>query len=264
MTGMTRRTLLGGVFTSIAVPAMAGRDDDPRPLSGPKSGHTRQPYRALRRWPVPPDNVPNHAYAEANKLLLAGPASARRVVMMGDSLTYNWDRYARPFFRQHGLVDRGIGGETSAQMLLRFGDDVVALKPQVVHIMAGTNDLAALRRPYDGELTRRNIEAMTTQARDAGIRVIMASVPPATGFRWGPAAGHAMKALNGWIHDLCDRNGYTYCDYWPVLRGTGDWLKPQYSRDKVHPNPAAYAVMGPVLLAAIDAALKSPSRNATR
>lgn len=266
MTDMTRRMLLGGAFSAIAFPALAGRDDDAKPVTSPKHFRTRyHPYRAVhRRWPVPPDNVPNPAYAGANKALLAGPASARRVVMMGDSITYNWDTMSRPFFRQHGLVDRGIGGETSAQMLLRFAPDVVELKPQAVHIMAGTNDLAALRRRYDGDLTRRNIEAMAKQATEAGIRVILASVPPATGFRWGPPAEAALKALNGWINDLCTRNGYTYCDYWPVLRGNGDRLKPGYSRDSVHPNPTAYAVMGPVLLAAIDAALKTPSRNATR
>ena len=266
MTDVTRRTLLGGVFTTIALPAMAGRDDDPRPATGPKRRfYTRHRYRALgRRWPVPPENEPNLAYQGHNKLLLAGPASARRVVMMGDSITYNWDRFCRPFFTAHGLVDRGIGGETSAQMLLRFKPDVIELKPQAVHLMAGTNDLAALRHPYDGEATRRNIEAMATQADEAGIRVILASVTPASGFRWGKPAEDALKSLNGWINDLCGRNGYTYCDYWPVLRGTGDWLKPQYGRDKVHPNPAGYAVMGPVLLAAIDTALKSPSRNATR
>jgi lysophospholipase L1-like esterase len=183
---------------------------------------------------------------------------------MGDSITYNWEHMTRPFFKQHGLVDRGIGGETSAQMLLRFKPDVLELKPRVVHILAGTNDLAALRRPYDGELTRRNIEAMAAQANEAGIRVILASVTPATGFRWGPPAEVALTALNVWIHDLCTRNGYTYCDYWPVLRGMGNRLKPGYSRDSVHPNPAAYAAMGPVLLAAIDVALKNPSHNAKR
>ena len=176
--------------------------------------------------------------------------------MMGDSLTYDWDRFCRPFFKGHGLVGRGIGGETSAQMLMRFAPDVVELKPQAVHLMAGTNDLAALRRPYDGDETRKNIDAMAVLARDNGIRVILASVPPATGFRWGRPAQEALRSLNGWINDLCARNGYTYCDYWFVLRGTGDGLKPQYRQDRVHLNAAGYNAMGPVLLAAIDAALK--------
>jgi lysophospholipase L1-like esterase len=133
---------------------------------------------------------------------------------------------------------------------------VVELKRQAVHLMAGTNDLAALRRPYDGEVTRKNIDAMAMLAKDYGIRVIIASVPPATGFRWGKPAEEALKSLNGWINDLCARNGYTYCDYWPVLRGTDDGLKPPYRRDKVHLNTAGYVAMGPVLLGAIDAALK--------
>ena len=265
MPDMKRRTLLAGLFSVVSLPALA-RDDDMRPAAGAKQMRTRfAPHYTRRRWFRPvPDDVANPAYAEANKLALAGPASARRVVMMGDSITYNWDHMSKPFFRQHGLVDRGIGGETSAQMLMRFAPDVLELKPQAVHIMAGTNDLAALRRPYDGDETRRNIEAMATQAKNSGIRVILASVPPASGFRWGPPAEDALKSLNAWINDLCTQNGYTYCDYWPVLCGMGDRLKPQYSRDKVHPNAAGYSVMGPILLAAIDAALKSHPANATR
>ncbi|MEA2930025.1 MAG: hypothetical protein QOG38_2453 [Hyphomicrobiales bacterium] len=257
---MKRRALLGAVLASAALlvatgDALALRSQWPMRARAKRA-------RASPRWRRPvPDDTPDFAYEGANKAVLAGPASARRVVMMGDSITYNWDRFCRPFFKAHGLVDRGIGGETSAQMLMRFRPDVVALKPQAVHIMAGTNDLAALRRPYDGEATRKNIEAMAAQASDGGIRVILASVPPATGFGWGRPAEQALKSLNVWINDLCARNSYTYCDYWPVLRGTGDRLKPQYSRDKVHPNTAGYAVMGPVLLAAIDQALKRYSDN---
>jgi lysophospholipase L1-like esterase len=245
-----RRSLLGGALALLAASSEALALRSQWPL------HARR-----RRWwrpYLPPDDVPNLTYGGANKVVLAGPASARRVVMMGDSITHNWDRFCRPFFKQHGLVGRGIGGETSAQMLMRFSPDVVELKPQAAHIMAGTNDLAALRHPYDGETTRRNIEAMAALAKENGIAVILASVPPASGFisRTAEDPILALKDLNAWINDLCARNGYTYCDYWPVLRDTGDRLKRQYGRDTVHPNAAGYAVMGPVLLAAIDWALK--------
>lgn len=247
---MKRRALLGGVLTTAALLAVTGNVSAQDP-----------PPRRRARWSRPvPEDAPNFAYAGANKAALAGPASARRVVMMGDSITYNWERFDRPFFKPHGLVNRGIGGETAAQMLMRFAPDVVALTPKAVHIMAGTNDLAALRRPYDGAATRKSIAAMAAQAAAADIRVILASVTPATGFRWGKPAEAALKSLNIWINDLCTRSGYTYCDYWPVLRGTGDWMKPEYSRDKVHPNALAYAAMEPVLLAAIDTALKSQPR----
>jgi hypothetical protein len=89
-----------------------------------------------------------------------------------------------------------------------------------------------------------------------GLLASGASVPPASGFRWGKPAEEGLKSLNGWINDLCARNGYTYCDYWPVLRGMGDGLKPLYRRDKIHLNTAGYVAMEPVLLGAIDAALK--------
>jgi lysophospholipase L1-like esterase len=253
-----RRTLLKGILATAAVLAASG-DALALDWRWRRRARYAQPVRRAR-WSRPvPDDVANPAYAEANKAALAGPASARRVVMMGDSITYNWERFDRPFFKHFGLLGRGIGGETAAQMLLRFAPDVVELKPKAVHIMAGTNDLAALRRPYDGDLTRKNIEAMAEQAAASGVRVILASVPPATGFKWGKPAEVALKSLNVWINDLCARKGYTYCDYWPVLRGTGDGLKPEYSRDKVHPNAKAYVAMEPVLSAAIDEALKRQS-----
>jgi lysophospholipase L1-like esterase len=259
MHDMTRRMLLGGVFASLALPALARRDDDPQPVPGRtrvRTVYRRAPARH-HRWPVPPENEPNLAYQGHNRLLRAGPASARRVVMMGDSITYAWGHEQGVFFRQNGLVDRGIGGETSAQMLLRFDSDVIAVAPRIVHIMAGTNDLAALRHPYDGDATRRNIQAMAARAKEKDITVILASVPPASGFsspRREPGIV-SLKKLNVWIRDLCEKSGYTYCDYWPALR-FGDRLKPGYGKDGVHPNAAGYAVMGPVLLAAIDAALK--------
>jgi len=253
MPDMKRRMLLQGVLGAAAVLAVTG---DALALHSPRSARHAQPQRRVR-WSRPvPEDVANPAYAAANKAALAGPANARRVVMMGDSITYNWEKFDRPFFKQLGLLGRGIGGETAAQMLLRFEPDVVKLKPQAVHVMAGTNDLAALRRPYDADVTRKSIEAMAEQAAASGVRVILASVPPATGFRWGKPAEVALKDLNAWINDLCARKSYTYCDYWPVLRGTGDQLKPGFSRDKVHPNAQAYAAMEPVLSAAIDSALK--------
>ena len=251
MPDMKRRTLLRGLLAGAAMLA-ATRDALALRTQWPR--HARTTRYPVRRWGrrLPPDNVPNLAYAGANKLALVGPASERRAVMIGDSITNNWEHQARPFFKQHGLVGRGIGGETSAQMLMRFKPDAVELKPQAVHIMAGTNDIAAPRHPYDADLTRRNIETMADLAKKSGIAVILASVPPITNF---PKID-ALRSLNAWINDLCARSGYTYCDYWPVLQGPGGRMKAGYSRDEVDPNLAAYTVMAPVLLAAVDEALK--------
>lgn len=257
MSGMTRRMLLGGLFASIALPALA-RDDDMRPVGGPRRmrwgyGAPRRHYRGY----LPPENQANLGYQGHNKVLSHAPESARRVVMMGDSITYAWGRMQGAFFEQHGIVDRGIGGETSGQMLLRFSSDVLSLKPEVVHIMAGTNDIAAWRRPYNADLTRQNIQAMAEQAKDNGIIVILASVPPITNWvRRNPGDRvNTLRSLNDWIKDLCDKGDYTYCDYWPAMSGPGGRMKPGYARDGVHPTLAGYAAMNPVLLAAIDTAL---------
>jgi lysophospholipase L1-like esterase len=249
---MKRRALLGGLLAGAGMLAAAG-DALALRSQWPRRARVTS-YRIARwRWRRLRDDVPNISFAESNKLAIAAPASERRVVMLGDSITNGWERQARPLFQQHGLVARGIGGETSAQMLLRFKPDVVELKPQAVHIMAGTNDIAAPYRPYDPDLTRRNIEAMADLAKQNGIAVILASVPPITAF----SKLTSLRSLNAWINDLCVRSGYTYCDYWPVLHGPGDRMKAGYSRDGLHPNPRAYTAMAPLLLAAIDQALKS-------
>ena len=223
-----------------------------------------EPRVPLRRWreprwrrlpPVERDWANVTGYRAANAAALAGPASARRVVMMGDSITENWRRFTGDFFADHGVLARGIGGQTSAQMLLRFWSDVLTLKPEAVHIMAGTNDIVGSPEPYAAVGTQSNLEAMALLAKAHGIAVVMASVPPASGFARAGARDD-LKALNAWINDLCGKNGYTYCDYWPVLEAAGGKLKPELGLDTVHPNDDGYAVMGPVLLAAIDAALK--------
>ena len=200
-----------------------------------------------------------HRYHQANADVLALPASARRVVMMGDSITDNWANpqfSAAGFFEAHGIVGRGISGQVSAQMLVRFMPEVIALKPQAVHIMAGTNDIAENQDPYDFAATAGNLQAMVTLAKSNGIRVIMASVPPATSFSWKPYRGNqleAIKTLNAWIKATCAEQRLTWCDYWPVLQGPDGGLRPDlgYHGDSVHPGPEGYAAMQPVLLEAI-------------
>ena len=206
-------------------------------------------------------------YRPANAEVAALPAASRRVVMMGDSITDNW---ANPqfnngaFFDAHGMVGRGISGQVTAQMLIRFTPEVVALKPQIVHIMAGTNDIAENQDPYDFAATTGNLLAMVTLARANGIRVILASVPPATSFSWKIYRGNqleAIKTLNAWIKATCAEQHLTYCDYWPVLQGPDGGLRPDlgYHGDSVHPGAAGYAVMEPVLLEAVRVAQTRPA-----
>jgi len=253
-------------------PQTSGTDASPATPPEPSDAAARalqanQPVPAAQPAPPAPPKVANfdwpnlHRYHQANADALALAPAARRVVMMGDSITDNWAKpeYGNGFFDAHGMVGRGISGQVSAQMLVRFMPEVIALKPQVVHIMAGTNDIAENQDPYDFAATTGNLQAMITLAKANRIKVIMASVPPATSFSWKPYRGNQLetiKALNDWIRATCKYQNLTYCDYWPVLQGPDGGLRPElgFHGDSVHPGPEGYAVMGPVLLDAIQRA----------
>ncbi len=177
----------------------------------------------------------------ANAAMARGAA---RVVFIGDSITENW-LMADPGFFSGAVVNRGIGAQTSAQMLLRFRADVVALRPAVVHILAGTNDVAGNNGPIRPRDFQNNMESMVEIARANGIRVVIGSIPPAAVFSWQPALQPAPRiaALNAWLRDYAARNGLTYVDYHAALRGADGELKTALGNDGVHPNRDGYAVM---------------------
>ncbi|HMA11070.1 MAG TPA: SGNH/GDSL hydrolase family protein [Steroidobacteraceae bacterium] len=180
-------------------------------------------------------------YQAANSAQRPGAA---RVVFIGDSITENW-LLADPGFFTGTVVNRGIGAQTSAQMLVRFRADVVALRPAVVHILAGTNDVAGNNGPLRPRDFQNNIESMVEIARANGIRVILGSIPPSAAFNWQPALKPApqIAALNEWMSDYARRNGLGYIDYHSALRGEAGELKPALGNDGVHPNRDGYAVM---------------------
>jgi lysophospholipase L1-like esterase len=180
---------------------------------------------------------------------LPGPA---RVVFMGDSITENWARFDRELFAD-GVVGRGISGQTTPQMLVRFQQDVVALRPRVVHIMAGTNDVAGNTGPTSDDRFKANITAMVDLAQANGIAVVLASIPPAAAFSWRPQMKPAAKIreLNGWLEGFAKARGATYVDYHKALAGPDGSLPQTYGRDGVHPLRPGYAVMKPLALAAI-------------
>ncbi|MGZ3304220.1 MAG: GDSL-type esterase/lipase family protein [Asticcacaulis sp.] len=265
-------SLLAGRVMAQAAPAVTqaqGTDISPSAPPQPSDAAARVAQTPQPQpTPPPPPQVasfdwPNlHRYRDANSVAATLPRAARRVVMMGDSITDNWAKpeYGNGFFDAHGMIGRGISGQVTAQMLVRFTPDVLALKPQVVHIMAGTNDIAENQDPYDFTATTGNLQAMITLAKAARLRIILASVPPATSFSWKPYRGNqieTIRALNEWIKAACARQGLIYCDYWPVLQGPDGGLKPELgiNGDSVHPNAAGYAAMAPVLQAAVAAAI---------
>jgi len=213
----------------------------------------------LRDWPA------LSRYRDANRDLPPPAGSENRVVFMGDSITDSWQqpRFGG-FFPGKPYVDRGISGQTTPQMLLRFRPDVIDLKPKVVVILAGTNDIAGNTGPMTNEEIEGNLETMSELAKAHGIRVVLASLLPTSAYH--TAAGGIpqttlrpmarITALNAWIKNYAASNGHVYLDYFtPMVDGTGV-LREELSGDDLHPNAQGYTVMAPLAQAAVERALK--------
>ncbi len=197
-------------------------------------------------------------YREANSKLRAQAAGENRVVFMGDSITDAWPRKLPEFFTSNPYIGRGISGQTSPQMLLRFRADVIALKPTVVVILAGTNDLAGNTGPITPEEILGNITSMTELAKANGIKVVLSSVLPASVFGWRREAGDPSQqiiSLNAMIKDYAEKSGCVYLDYHTPMANEEKGLKKEYAQDAVHPNKAGYEVMAPLAEKAIAEAL---------
>lgn len=190
-------------------------------------------------------------YAEANKALKAKKTPVE-VVFMGDSITDNWQNID-PDFWTNGRVDRGISGQTTQQMLVRYREDVLKLKPRAVHILAATNDIAGNTGAATMEQVTGNIETMAELARAHGIKVILGSVPPAKAFPWAPDKhpDPQVRALNVWLKGYAAREGFTYVDYWSALGTPEGAMGEGLSSDGVHPTAEGYAIMAPLAKAAI-------------
>lgn len=192
-------------------------------------------------------------YRAENATLKRGEA---KVVFIGDSITEFWLPADRSFFR-NGVVDRGISGQTSPQMLLRFYADVVALQPKAVHIMAGTNDLAGNTGPSTLQDYQNNIMAMVDIAQAHGIKVLLASIPPSDRFAWQPALKPAMQIveINNWLERFAAERKLIFLDYHAALTTADGGLRPEFSHDGVHPHRGGYAVMKPLAEKSIAQAL---------
>ena len=194
-------------------------------------------------------------YRDANRTLAR--TDPRRVVFIGDSITEGWA--GQPFIRDNPhFVGRGITGQTAPQMLVRFQSDVVALRPAVVHIMAGTNDIARNTGTETESEMFGYIVSMVQLAHANRIQVIIASVPPATDFPWREGLDPAPKirALNARLRAYAAGHGFIYADYWSVLASASGSMNPRYSGDGVHPNTQGYEVMRPLAKAAIAEAMR--------
>lgn len=191
-----------------------------------------------------------HYRADNAAIVASGRSPA--IVFMGDSITEGW-AIAHPGFFAPGMVNRGISGQTTPQMLVRFQADVVALRPRLVHIMAGTNDVAGNTGATDAQAWRNNIIAMVTLAKAAKIGVILAAIPPAAAFPWKPALrpSPTIQALNLWLKDYARREGLTFVDYHAALAEPDGALKKALTFDGIHPNAAGYDAIEPLTRDAI-------------
>lgn len=218
-------------------------------------------------------------YYQANQELKKQPADPRRVVFMGDSITDFWrvDEY----FAGQPYINRGISGQTTAQMLVRIYPDVIDLKPAAMIVLAGTNDIAHNTGPVTAEMIEENIMAMTELAQHHGIKVILCSVTPVSDYpflrqatappaapapRRGPQAPRVRMTvgrppadilkLNAWMKDYAARVNAIYADYFTALVDEKGWLKDPVSNDGLHPNAEGYQIMAPIAAAAIEKALR--------
>lgn len=198
------------------------------------------------------------AFRQENKRIGPSKAGENRVVFIGNSITAGWIRMRPEFFASKPYINRGIGGQTTPQMLIRFTQDVIDLQPKVVVILAGINDIAQNTGPTTLEAVMDNISGMALLAKAHGIKVILSSVLPAYDFPWRPGLEPAGKviALNRMIKDLAEKNDFYYLDYFSAVADSRNGMKKAYASDEVHPTAEGYKVMEPLVEKAIESVLK--------
>ncbi|MBV9073608.1 MAG: SGNH/GDSL hydrolase family protein [Acidobacteria bacterium] len=209
-------------------------------------------HQALNDWP----NLGR--YRDANAKVQPPATGENRVVFMGDSITDGWGKGPAPFFPGKPYINRGISGQTTPQMLVRFRPDVIDLKPKVVVTLAGTNDIAGNTGAETLENIEENLTSMSELARANSIRVVIASVMPVCDSLRPQTARRPPQqivALNGWIKSYTAKNGFVYLDYYSAMVDSSGMLKQELTYDCLHPNDAGYEVMAPLAERAIAEAL---------
>ena len=258
----SRRSRFVPLFIAVVLPTFAAFAQQPAPApSIPTTGFAGlDKYRASRIAVFTDDYGQLARYREADAALGPPPAGENRIVFFGDSITDIW--HLDQYFPGKPYVNRGIGGQTTPQMLVRFRQDVIDLHPKVVVILAGTNDIAGNTGPMRNEDIEANLSSIAELARAHGIRVVFSSVLPVHNYTEKAKDFFAQRPparileLNSWLKDYCAKNGVVYLDYFSALVDDKGLLKKELADDGLHPNDAGYKIMAPLAEAAIAKAMK--------
>jgi lysophospholipase L1-like esterase len=253
--------LLLGLAAAAAEPPRYQSSPERRTFTDQRSfGEWEDAYLARLWSAMKQDFGERYLYADADKALPPPRAQEKRVVFIGDSITDLWD-LAR-FFPGKPYINRGIGGQVTAQMVLRFQQDVVALKPAAVVILAGINDLhGALQRESD-EGIESNWTAMADMAEAHHIKIVFASITPVNNytdnarFMLADRDPQRIRRLNAWLADFCRRRGYRLADYHAAMVDQHGLLRADLTRDGLHPLDQGYALMASVVEPAIERSLR--------
>lgn len=201
-------------------------------------------------------------FQKENTELTMSKPNKHRVVFMGNSITEGWLNIRPDFFANRPYVNRGISGQTTPQMLLRFRQDVINLNPSVVVILAGINDIAGNTGPSTIEMISDNIISMAELAKANNIKVILCSVLPAYDFPWRPGLEPAEKVvkLNKLLKTYANKHNLVYVDYFSAMANESNGLKKELGSDGIHPNKTGYLIMEPLIEKAIKKTLKHPKK----
>jgi len=259
------RLIVSGLVLLFVVSLASAQSPSPSPSPAPSScddlkAQVARADARLKDWPA------LARYHDDNAKVVAPAKGEKRVVFMGDSITDGWDSPNNGgFFPGKPYINRGISGQTTPQMLIRFRDDVIDLDPQAVVILAGTNDIAGNTGPTTLEAIEDNLTSMAELARGKGMRVILSSLLPVSDYEIRDGKQiiqtvrrppEQIKALNQWLKQYAERNHLTYLDYYSAMVDEKGFLKDELSNDGLHPNAEGYKVMNPLAEAAIAHALK--------